>query len=86
MTKVFDTSKKADANIWYRNLCLQLQSSRFPVVLDQVCTHCRRDFDPLLHTDRLQILPVSGRSLGNTNFQLPPSLSIGFRSGNWLGH
>jgi len=24
---------------------------RFPVVLDQVCTHCRRDFGPLLHTD-----------------------------------
>ena len=46
----------------------------FPVVLDQVCTHCSRDFGPLLHTDLLQILQVSGLSLGNTDFQLPPKI------------
>ncbi|MEQ2182903.1 hypothetical protein GOODEAATRI_027059 [Goodea atripinnis] len=26
----------------------------FPVVLDLICTHCSRDFDPLLHTAPLQ--------------------------------
>ena len=46
----------------------------FPVVLYQVCTHCSRDFGPLLHTDLLQILEVSGLSLGNTDFQLPPKI------------
>jgi len=37
------------------------------------CTHtlCSRDFGPL-HTDLLQIPQVSGKSLGNTDFQLPP--------------
>jgi len=25
----------------------------FPVVFHQVCTHCRRNFGPLLHTDLL---------------------------------
>ena len=46
----------------------------FPVVLDQVCTHCSRDFGPLLHTDLLLILQVLGLSLGNTDFQLPPKI------------
>lgn len=32
----------------------------FPVVLDQVCTHCSRDFGPLLHTDLLQVFRSSG--------------------------
>ncbi|CDQ92236.1 unnamed protein product [Oncorhynchus mykiss] len=40
----------------------------------EVCTHCSRDFGPLLHTDLLQILQVSGLSLGNTDFQLPPKM------------
>ncbi len=31
----------------------------FLVVLDQVCTHCCRDFGPLLHTGLLQILQKS---------------------------
>ncbi|MEQ2250530.1 hypothetical protein ILYODFUR_001767 [Ilyodon furcidens] len=51
-----------------------LRYQTFPVVLDEVCTHCSRDYGPLLHTDLLQILQVSGRSLGNTNFQLPPKI------------
>jgi len=46
----------------------------FPVVLDQIGTHCSRDFGPLLHTDLLQILHVQGLSLGNTDFQLPPKI------------
>ncbi|MED6234279.1 hypothetical protein ATANTOWER_026008 [Ataeniobius toweri] len=46
----------------------------FPVVLDEVCTHCSRDFGPLLHTDLLHILQASGLSLGNTDFQLPPKI------------
>uniref|UniRef100_A0A8C6TLE7 Zona pellucida protein AX 1 n=1 Tax=Neogobius melanostomus TaxID=47308 RepID=A0A8C6TLE7_9GOBI len=29
------------------------QCQTFPVVFHQVCTHCRRDFGPLLHTDLL---------------------------------
>uniref|UniRef100_A0A8C8EX04 Histamine N-methyltransferase n=1 Tax=Oncorhynchus tshawytscha TaxID=74940 RepID=A0A8C8EX04_ONCTS len=32
-------------------------------VLDQDCTQCSRDFSPLLHTDLLQILQVSGLML-----------------------
>ncbi|MEQ2289992.1 hypothetical protein AMECASPLE_038792 [Ameca splendens] len=30
MTGVFDTSEKPEKNIWYRNLCLQLQILDFP--------------------------------------------------------
>lgn len=33
-----------------------------------------RDFSPLLYTDVLQILQVSGMSLGNMDFQLPPKI------------
>lgn len=42
-----------------------------PVVL-QVCTHCSRNFGPLLHTHLFKICQVSGLSLSNTEFQLPP--------------
>ncbi len=49
----------------------------FPVVLGQVCTHCSRDFGPLLHTGLLQIFQVLGLSLGNTEFQLPPYIFYG---------
>ncbi len=51
-----------------------------PVVLDQVCTHCSRDSDPLLHTALLQILQVLG------SFSSLHKCSIGFRCGDWLGH
>uniref|UniRef100_A0A7N8YPS9 Uncharacterized protein n=2 Tax=Mastacembelus armatus TaxID=205130 RepID=A0A7N8YPS9_9TELE len=57
-------------NIWYRNLCLQLQRS----VLDQVCTYCSRDFGPLLHTGLLQIFQVLGLLLGSIEFQHPPQI------------
>ncbi len=52
----------------------------FPVVLDQVCTHCSRDFSPLLHTGLLQIVQVLG------SFSSLHRFSIGSRSGHWLGH
>ncbi len=52
----------------------------FPVVLDQVCTHCSRDFGPLLHTCLLQIFQVLW------SFSSLHRFSIGFRSGDWLGH
>jgi len=45
-----------------------------PVVLDQVGTHCSRDFGPILHTDLLQIFQISWLLLGNTDFQLPPKI------------
>ena len=51
----------------------------FPVVLDQVCTHCSKDFGPLLHMDLLQILQVSGLSLCNMDFQLPPKIFYWFQ-------
>ncbi len=56
------------------------RGQRFPVVLEQVCTHCSRDFGPLLHTGLLQIFQVLGR------FSSLHRFSIGFRSGDWLGH
>ncbi|MED6243037.1 hypothetical protein ATANTOWER_013959 [Ataeniobius toweri] len=46
-----------------------------PVVLDEVCTHCSRDFGPLLHTDLLQILQVSGVSMGNMDYYIPTKIS-----------
>ncbi len=52
----------------------------FPVVLDQVCTHCSRGSDPLLHTGLLQIFQVLG------SFSSLHRCSIGFRCGDWLGH
>uniref|UniRef100_A0AAY5L9A9 Aquaporin-4 n=1 Tax=Esox lucius TaxID=8010 RepID=A0AAY5L9A9_ESOLU len=44
-----------------------IRDHTFPVVLDQACTHCSRDFGPLL-------LQVSRLSLGNTDFQLHPGI------------
>lgn len=32
----------------------------FPLVCDQVCIHCSRDFGPRLHTDLLQIFQLLG--------------------------
>ncbi|MED6288761.1 hypothetical protein CHARACLAT_029691 [Characodon lateralis] len=46
----------------------------FPVVLNEVCSHCKRDFGPLIHTDLLQSLQVSGLSLSNTDFHLLPKI------------
>ncbi len=57
-----------------------------PVVLDQVCTHCSRDFSPLLHTDLLQIVQVLGCRWKTRSFSYLHRFSIGSRSGDWLGH
>ncbi len=44
----------------------------FLVVGDQVCTHLRRDFVPLLFADPLQVIKVLRLTFGNLNLQLPP--------------
>lgn len=38
-----------------------------------VWMHCSRSFGPLLLTDVLEIFMISGLSLGNPEFQLPPN-------------
>ena len=55
----------------------------FVVVFQQVCTELGRDFGPLLFADPLQILKVPRLSLGNSKLH---GISMGFRSGDWLGH
>lgn len=35
----------------------------FPVLPDQICTHCTRGLGPLLHADLLQIYQASGSSI-----------------------
>ena len=72
----------------WRNRCWQSQKSDVSCSLvgQHVYKHLRRDFDPLLFTDRLQIMKVSRLSLGNSKLQLHPQISIGLRSGDWLGH
>ncbi len=50
----------------------------FLVVGHQVCTHLRRDFVPLLFADPLQVIKVSRLTFGR--------FSMGWRSGDWLGH
>ncbi len=47
----------------------------------QVYTHCSSGSDPLLHTGLLQIVQVFGLSFSSLH-----RCSIGFRSGDWLGH
>ena len=46
----------------------------FPVVGYHVFTDLRRDFDPLLFADPLQILKFCRLSLGNSNLKLPPQI------------
>ncbi len=58
----------------------------FLVVGHQVCTHVRRDFVSLLSADPLQGIKVSRLTFGNSNPQLPAQISVGLRSGDWLGH
>ncbi|MED6275589.1 hypothetical protein CHARACLAT_028051 [Characodon lateralis] len=74
MTSVFDTSEKQNLIFATENLFCNSRYQTFPVVLDDVCTHCSRNFGPLLHTDLLQILQESGLSLSNTDYQLPPNI------------
>ena len=57
----------------------------FPVVLDQVCTHCSRD---LAHSS-IQIsrsFRFRGCRWAIRTFSSLQRFSIGFRSGDWLGH
>ncbi|MEQ2290038.1 hypothetical protein AMECASPLE_039270 [Ameca splendens] len=86
MTSVFDTLGKQNLMFGSETFVCHSRNQTFPVVLDQVCTHCSRDFGPVLHTDLLQILQVSELSLSNMDFQLLQRFSIGFRYGDWLGH
>jgi len=73
MTLVFDISELQTFIFGTETFVCNYRDHMFPVVLDQVCTHCSMDFGPLLQTD-LQILQVSGLSLSNTDFQLPPNI------------
>ncbi len=72
MKYVFDTIEKSYLIFGTEIFVYNYRGQTFPVVLDQVCKHCSRDFDPLLHTVLLQIFQVLGLSLGNTDFQVPP--------------
>ncbi|KAK3572056.1 hypothetical protein QTP86_022290 [Hemibagrus guttatus] len=49
-------------------------------------TRLRRNFVPLLFAHPLQVIKVSRLTFGSSNLQLPPQISIGLRSGDWLGH
>ncbi len=51
----------------------------FLVVGHQVCTHLRRDFDPLVFADPLQVIKVSRLTFGNLNLQLPPQIFYGIK-------
>ena len=58
-----DTSEKQNIIFGTETFVCNYRDHTFPVVLDQVCTHCSRNFGPLLHTDLLQKV-----SLGNKDF------------------
>ncbi len=72
MKYVFDTIEKYNLIFGTETFVYNYRGQVFPVVLGQVCTHCSRDFGPLLHTGLLQNFQVLRLSLGNTEFQLPP--------------
>ncbi len=76
-------NRKIELNIWYRNLCLQLQRS------DVSCSS-----GPGLHTllahSSVQVFSRSFRFWGcrwvTQTFSSLHRCSVGFRSGDWLGH
>ncbi len=79
-------NSKIELNIWYRNLCLQLQRS------DVSCSSW-----PVLHTLQQGFWPtppyIVSRSFifwscrwATQSFSSLYRFSIGFRSGDWLGH
>ena len=53
MTKVFDTSEKQNLIFGTETFVCNYRDHTFPVVLDQVCTHCSRDFGPAPSKDFL---------------------------------
>ena len=69
-------------NTWWRNLCWQAQRSDFVVVFQQVCTDIGWDFGPLLSKS----LKLRGCRLATRSFSSLHRFSMGFRSGDWLGH
>ncbi len=65
---------KLELNIWYKNLCLQLQRSGVSCSSWPGLHTLQQGFGTLLHTGLLQIFRVLGLSLGNTDFQLPQKI------------
>ena len=80
MKKVFDTTEKLNLILRTETFVCNYRGQTFPVLLNQVCAHCSRDFGPLLHTDLFQIFQAT------RSFSSLQRFSIGFRSGDWLGH
>ncbi len=75
-------NRKIELNIWYRNLCLQLQRSDVSCSSWPGCTHCSRDFG---HSS-IQVFSRSFRFWGccwaTWSFSSLHRFSIGFRSGD----
>lgn len=63
MKKTFNTKE----NNWYNNLSLLLHGQTFPLVPEQVCTHCRSYFSPPFHNksspDLLAFEAVAGQQV-----------------------
>ncbi len=79
--------RKTSLSTWWQNPCWPSQrSGLFLVVGDQVCTHLSRDF---VHSS-LQILSKSlifrDWRLATWTFSSLHRFSMGWRSGDWLGH
>ncbi len=51
----------------------------FLVVGHQVWTHLRRDFEPLLFADPLQVIEILRLMFVNSNLQLPPQIFYGMK-------
>ncbi len=69
---------------WWQNPCWQSQRSDVSCSWPQVCTRLRRDLVPLLFADHLQVL--FAHHLSTRTFSSFRKLSMGLRSGDWLGH
>ncbi len=71
---------------WCQTLVVNHRGQMFLVVCHQVCTHLRRDCVPLLFADPLHSLRFRGWRLAARTFSSLHRFSMGWRSGDWLGH
>ena len=80
MTKVFDTSEKQNLIFGTETFVCNYRDHTFPVVLDQVCTHCSRDFGLNTSPDPTGFRAVAGQyglSAPSKDFLLGSGLETG---------
>ncbi len=71
---------------WWQNPCWQSQRSDVSCSWPPGLHTSQENFVPFLYSDPLQVIKVSRLTFGNSTFSSLHRFSMGWRSGDWLGH